>query len=175
MDTMEIWKEIPGHPGYEAGSTGSIRRIGATRLHPAGHLLKTAVDRHGYLKVCLYANGMPKHYQVHRVVCLAFHGNPPSEKHQAAHGNGVRTDCRAENLRWATAKENAIDRAEHGLWTPEFGEGHHAAILTDRLVVAMRRRHQLGEAMKAIARDLGIAYLTAYDAIKGITWKHVTI
>lgn len=175
MDNMEIWKPIPGYQGYEASSDGDIRRAEATRTNPAGYVLKTKIDRHGYRAVSLSVGGVAKHRQVHRLVCLAFHGEPQSADHEAAHGNGVRRDCRAVNLRWATAAENAADRKVHGNENPLKGEDHHAARLTEALVRAMRLRARAGERMKHIARSLGIPYLTAYDAIKGETWKHVTI
>ncbi len=45
---------------------------------------------------------------VHRLVCRAFHGDPPREGMVVDHINGVTTDNRAENLRWLTNRENVM-------------------------------------------------------------------
>lgn len=55
----------------------------------------------GYLQINL--NG--RNYLVHRLVAQTFIPNPEN-KPQVDHINGVKTDCRVENLRWATAHEN---------------------------------------------------------------------
>lgn len=47
-----------------------------------------------------------KQLWVHRVVCQAFHGEPPFPKAQVDHINGDMFDNRPENLRWCTAQEN---------------------------------------------------------------------
>lgn len=51
-----------------------------------------------------------KRYCVHYLVCIAFHGNPPSDKHTTDHINNESTDNNYENLRWATKSEQACNR-----------------------------------------------------------------
>lgn len=51
-----------------------------------------------------------KRYCVHHLVCIAFHGNPPSDKHTTDHINIESTDNNFENLRWATQKEQVQNR-----------------------------------------------------------------
>jgi hypothetical protein len=63
-------------------------------------------DRSGYKMVVLKVDGKPKWLCVHRLVCDAFHGAPPSPKHTVDHINHDRADNRPSNLEWVTQKEN---------------------------------------------------------------------
>ena len=52
----------------------------------------------------------------HRLVCMMAHGEPPTQKHEAAHncGNGHMGCCNPNHLRWATREENEYDKLVHG-------------------------------------------------------------
>lgn len=71
---------------------------------------KQTVDNDGYYKTKIDNADV----RINRIICSLFHGEPPTKHHQAAHNNGIKTDNRAENLRWATVSENATDRTHHG-------------------------------------------------------------
>lgn len=66
---------------------------------------------------------------VHRAVCDAVNGPPPTPSHEAAHscGNGHKGCINKRHLRWATHKENAADMVGHGRSTR--GERHARAKL----------------------------------------------
>lgn len=70
---------------------------------------KLSVDSNGYLSV----NTTKKRYSAHRLVAETFIPNPEG-KPEAAHWDGSRDNCRADNLYWATKLENAADRKRHG-------------------------------------------------------------
>ena len=61
---------------------------------------KTA--RHEYYKVVHKG----KNYKVHRLVCRAFHGDPPEGKNVVLHLDENALNNKPENLRWGTQKEN---------------------------------------------------------------------
>ena len=46
--------------------------------------------------------------RVHRIVCSAFHGEPPTDSHVVDHIDTNRANNRPENLRWVTRLENVL-------------------------------------------------------------------
>lgn len=67
--------------------------------------LQGTVDKDGYLVVNLrLKNEKAKKFKIHRIVCSAFHENIDN-KPTVNHINHIRNDNRAENLQWATYKE----------------------------------------------------------------------
>lgn len=125
---MEIWKDIPGWEGiYQASSEGRIRSVPREHMRPSrkgnvccyrmkGRVLREAKNEKGYSVVVLSdaANGRrPLMHRVHRLVCRTFHGEPANPELEAAHNDGVRSNNRANNLRWATRAENLADIPLH--------------------------------------------------------------
>jgi hypothetical protein len=101
----EEWRDIPGIEGYEVSSLGRVRtkpKILKPYLNPSNGYLTIRLGRRQF-------NG-----PIHRLVCLAFHGPPPQERMDVAHGDGRKLNNRAENLRWATRAENFKDAVAHG-------------------------------------------------------------
>ena len=94
------WRPVPGHPAYEVSSTGRVRRVGAGRRY----LRPQPCGRTGaYLKVNL---GRGVQVLVHRVVCEAFHGPPPTPAHHADHLDYNPRHNAADNRRWLAASLN---------------------------------------------------------------------
>lgn len=110
---METWKNIKGYEGlYQVSNMGRVKSLERKVRHGRGieltikeRILKPGMDRGGYLRVGLCAGGKQKTLKVHRLVCQAFHENPDNKPH-VNHLNEDKTDNRACNLEWSTAKEN---------------------------------------------------------------------
>ena len=110
----EVWRDVKGYEGlYQVSSDGRVKSLERTYIDKIGReryvkerILKPVIDRYGYLLVSLYAGGKQKNHTVHRLVCEAFHENP-DYKPQVNHINEIKTDNRASNLEWATARENS--------------------------------------------------------------------
>lgn len=142
MLTEERWLPVPGYEGaYSVSDFGRVRS--EPRSVPYGNSMRSVAGRikkaslhNGYLYVILYLNGEYSNEAVHRLVLLAFVGNPPAKSMQAAHGDGKPANCRLSNLRWATPKENMADRVIHG--TANRGERHGLSKLTTSSVLAIR-------------------------------------
>lgn len=65
-------------------------------------------------RATIYLNG--KMQIASRIVCQEAHGNPPTDKHQAAHlcGNGHLACVNPRHLAWKTMTENHADKLKHG-------------------------------------------------------------
>ena len=98
---MERWKKIKGYDNY------SVSNLGKVRNDSTGKILKQCVGTRGYLLVGLCLNGKQTMKLAHRLVAEAFIENPQS-KRTVNHKNEIKTDNRAENLEWMTARENSL-------------------------------------------------------------------
>lgn len=158
----EEWRDIPGLRGYQASSEGRIRNKNGLILKPQNH-------NKGYPVIMIQLG-------VHKLVCSAFHGDPPFEGAQVLHGpDPHKGNCRPDNLRWGTSQENSDDTITQGRAVFLKGEEHGRALLTWDIVNTARSRAAAGEPIKKIWRDLGqpvgVEYPAFYKAVRGITWK----
>lgn len=87
---------FPKH--YMVSDKGDVKSL------RTGKVLKPATDKYGYFYYVLCVDGVRKTMKAHRLVALAFIENIEN-KPTVDHINGIRTDNRVSNLRWATNKE----------------------------------------------------------------------
>jgi hypothetical protein len=126
---VEEWRPVWGWD-VEVSSLGNVRRKGVANLR------KPQVSRHnGYQMLWLHNKGAAKHFCVHTLVCVAFHG-PRPRGHEVRHRDGDKLNNKADNLCWATKRQNAADRRRHA--THCRGHKHPSAHLTDDLAFAIR-------------------------------------
>lgn len=169
--TQEEWRVIWDSPSFMVSSFGRVMRIAARRPSHIGNIIKPWLSKDGYWMVSLYEEDRPKKFQVHRLVCKAFNGHPPSADHQAAHGNGIRTDNRPDNLRWATGKENYADRAMHG--THPNGVRNPRSKLTEADVLEIRRHRRTYGAVTRLSGKFGVTKQTIVSIMAGKIWAHI--
>ena len=117
---MEQWKDIIGWEGYyqvsDLGNIKSLKRKGVTNYGErdyAGSCVNPIKCKSGYIAVNLTKQGFRQQKHIHVAVLEAFIGERPY-KYDACHNNGIRSDCRLENLRWDTRKNNHADKKKHG-------------------------------------------------------------
>lgn len=179
---VELWRPIPKLEGYEASSWGRIRSLDRhleligrwgpmTRFHRGRVLrLKPKPNGAGMYYLCFYADG-GVYMQVNRAVCLAFHGEPPSEEYQAAHLDGRTENNRPENLSWKTPTENAADKVRHG--TAPIGVKNAQARLTEAQVTEIICRYAAGEKTASLAQAFQVSTGTVLAVVRGDIWTHV--
>ena len=162
---MELWKPIPGLPGYEASIFGRIRSLpkvvaihhGYTRKQQI-RLLKAKPDKKGYLRV--KAGG--KLHGVHRLVAKAFIPNPKN-KPEVNHKDGVKAHCWKGNLEWATTKENSdhavVNGLKRGAWTKTTPKSKIVAF-------AVKKLRAEGLSQKTIGALVGVSQQTVSNVLK---------
>lgn len=95
----EIFKPIPGFPGYQVSNLGSVYTERLERN------MVLATIRSGVLGTTLYVEGKRYQRAVHRLVAIAFINNPEN-KPQVDHIDGNKQNNKVSNLRWCTNEEN---------------------------------------------------------------------
>lgn len=141
---MEQWQAIPGSGGeYEASTAGRVRswkhRGGGRLVVP--HVLRPHVSR-GRPRYCLQLCGQEVARTGARLVCLAFHGEPPGDGFHAHHTNGDRADNRPGNLCWMSAPDH---------------RSQHPGKLSTEDVVAIRRSLAAGARPVDLAPRFGVS------------------
>jgi hypothetical protein len=115
---------------------------------------------------------------VHRLVCEAFEGLPPSPDHEVRHLDGDRLNNHATNLRWGTRQENVRDTIRHGrAWSQDpnrdirRGSRIGTAKLTEADVVEIRAMRSGGATMASIGLRFGVSRTCIGHVIGGKTWR----
>ena len=109
-------------------------------------------NRSGYAQ--MRWDGRPQN--VHRLVCEAVYGPPPTPQHEAAHncGKGHEGCVTPRHAYWATPVENQADKIRHG--THNRGKRHPMAKLCEDDVLEIRALHgKLPE--RELARRFGVS------------------
>ena len=68
--TLETFVKIKGFEKYEVSNLGKVRNI------KSGRILKSYLDKDGYLKHCLCEHNKRKYMFLHRIIATAFIDNP---------------------------------------------------------------------------------------------------
>ncbi len=128
MQDTEIWKDIPGYESiFQASSQGRLRKLSYWSIDRVGNplfkeerILKCTRHPRGYIKTRLYISADNfKPFQVHRIICLTFHGEAPEGMDQVNHINGIKDDNRAVNLEWSNNSLNITHAWANGLHKPK--------------------------------------------------------
>lgn len=113
---MEIWRPVHGFERfYEVSSLGRVRSLDKIvqnshgKAIKKGKILRQSISpKTGYCSVALWHRRKGKSCLVHRLVAYAFQDicGDFFEGAQVDHINTIRTDNRAQNLKWCTCSGN---------------------------------------------------------------------
>jgi len=136
---MEEWKDIKGFEGlYQVSTLGRVRSLdryvkakSASLKLIKGCIIKTWINRCGYVQVHLCKNSHTKPHLVHRLVAEAFISNPnnyPCVNHKSE----KKTENNVENLEWCTYSYNTKfgtcperrSKSLSGENNPQYGKHH---------------------------------------------------
>jgi hypothetical protein len=181
---LELWKPCPGFSFYEVSSIGRMRSLNKKVTHKnkhgvctytkKGRVLKPFLGRKDeYWTYTLHENdGTQRSVMAHRMVCLAFNGEPPPDKPLALHEDGVPTHNWADNLYWGTHKDNSEDMVKHGRSLKR--EKHHKTVLTLKQVADIKARYtpkHPANGSYAMAKEFGVHRTTIENIVAGRSWK----
>ena len=121
---MEVeYRDIPGFPGYHIGNDGTVlsswrggcKKDGSQRTGDWHKLYQgLSGPNRDYPQVAIRCDRNKRVYRkVYRLVLEAFVG-PCPEGMEACHNDGNPLNCRLDNLRWDTRKNNHADKIKHG-------------------------------------------------------------
>lgn len=193
----EHWLPVPGWVGfYEVSTLGRVRSVdrvverhrdgGGRSSGPAryaGRLLSLCSRtqgkyRYGHVSVGFAHAGVKSTQAVHRLVLLAFVGEPlPGQG--CRHLNGDATDNRLSNLAWGTPTENAQDAVGHGSYRHDpacvaRGERNGWSRLTASDVLEIRRAYAAGGVSQAaLGVQFGVSQVCVSRLVRGKGWKHL--
>ena len=165
----ETWLAIPGYEGvYEVSSEGRVRslpRIDCRGNSISGQLRRAYPrDPRGYLSLSLWKDGCGCAHYVHRLVMLAFVGEPPSG-HEVHHLNGDTSDNRVANLSYVKSNSH---RSDHNK-----GEHNFSAKLSEADVIRIRALYASRKYLqRTIAQMYGVHRQYISTIVRYRIWKN---
>ncbi|WP_234796162.1 HNH endonuclease signature motif containing protein [Agrobacterium vitis] len=106
----EVWRVVPSAPAFLASSEGRIMVAPYVAGLPNGGERQYGGEPHFGVWEKTAARFITvlkgKTYKVHRLVCEAFNGPPPSADSVCMHLDENAANNRPSNLQWGTQKEN---------------------------------------------------------------------
>lgn len=100
-------------------------------------------------------------------MAITFLGGVPDGFH-VCHQNGIKTDCRLQNLRIDTASANCMDKVNHG--THNRGEFHYKSKYTQELILQVKKRLLSGEKILDLCREYGMTRSYLSNIKHGYKW-----
>lgn len=103
----EEWRDVEGYKGQY-----QVNRNGQVKNQKTNEILVPVLASTGYLYVKLKGGRFPQF--IHRLVAMSFIPNP-NNLPVVNHKDGVKINCKVDNLEWCTHSENTIHAYETGL------------------------------------------------------------
>ncbi len=154
-------------PGYQVRDGGDVYSCLVSQYRKP-----TMSRKCGYFWVNLVIGGKLKAFFVHGLVLEVF-GGPRPDGMQVCHNDGDKLNNFVSNLRWGTARDNALDRVKHG--TAPVGERNPKAKLKKEDIPEIFRLYREGLGKDEIASRYGVTWQNVNAILKRWTWKSVDV
>mgnify|MGYP002624227203 CR=1 FL=1 len=152
-------KPIPSLPAYYATEDGRIFKY-RKKDDTLFQLSDRTRSNSGYKLVQPYKNGKRMLKYVHQLVAEAYHG-PKPDGLVCDHINRDKLDNNANNLRYITAAENALN-VNPKTWPSSYKQ--HKTPLYKKLASQAQQLRKEGFTLKVIAEQLNVSQQTVSDA-----------
>jgi hypothetical protein len=159
--TEELWRDIPGCPGYQVSNLGRVKGVLGKELRQ-----RLSSSQNAVVVTVRVREGRRQPKSVHRLVGEAFIG-PLSAGLQTCHNDGNLFNNSLGNLRYDTKAANESDKKRHG--TANIGERNGRAKLTSDDVRVIR---QTRASSYEIAKQFGVSRQTVCHIRSGLLWRH---
>lgn len=170
----EIWKDIQGYEGlYMISNLGNVKSLTkyAGVNYRKEHILKPAINKHGYHRVLLSKDNKHSQKPIHRLVAIAFIPNPEN-KPEVNHVWGNKGDNRATSLEWNTTTENNNHALNTKLRIMPNGESCYNSKLTESQVKKIKELRGV-YSQKEIAKTFNVSQTLISKIFLNRTWKHI--
>lgn len=159
-------RAIIGYEGlYKIDEYGNIQSLPIK--YKRGGVIKTHVNKHGYVVAYLSKNNVVKTVKVHRLVATAFIPNPFNYQ-KVNHKDGIKTNNFYENLEWGTQKHNIQHAFATGL-SNQSGFKNNAGKIKDigtlRAIISEWNTGLVSQTY--LAKKYGVSQGTISNIIKG--------
>lgn len=140
---------------YAISKNGEVMRIFKSKGATQGKILKTQMhSKRGYPIIRLTTKELARSYDIHILMANTFLGRTNSLL-EVCHNNGIKTDCRLENLRLDTKSANEMDKVLHGTSNRGERDGHNK--YPTELILKIKEECNL-ITPKEISKKYGIPY-----------------
>lgn len=169
----EIWGQYSDFDRYLVSSFGRVKdnKVGCIKLIGRRVKLLETDLRKRYHHTSLRKGGIDYRFSIHTLVLLTFIGERPSGMY-ACHNNGISTDNRLVNLRWAPPKDNTSDAIEHGSFCQH--QLNRSRNFTNGEISVIRSYLHHSKLNYKLAEFYGVSYGVIYDIRNHRTYKHLT-
>jgi len=166
----EEWRPCPGFPDSEVSSLGRVRRSPESHWRP-GLIRSLDRDKAGYASILMHQGGQKKKKRLHRMIAIAFLGEPPFEAAEVNHKDGDKRNCQKDNLEWTTSSGNKTHALKMGL--SRSGERHWYARLSNEQVIEIRALLAGGQSDSMLAERFGVCRETVSNIRSRRTWNYL--